>query len=33
MVLEGTENGNSTKSNPQTPLFKGAVACINDFSE
>jgi len=28
MVLEGTENANSSKSDPQTPLFRGVNDCV-----
>jgi len=33
MVLEGTENANSSKSNPQTPLFRGVNDGVDGFSE
>jgi len=33
MVLEGTENGNSSKSSPQNLLFRGVNDCVDGFSE
>jgi len=33
MVLEGTENGNSSKSNPQTLLCTGVNDCVDGCSE
>jgi len=33
MVLEDTKNGNSSKSNPQAPLFRGVNDCVDGFSE
>jgi len=33
MVLQSTENANSSKTNPQTSLFRGENDCVDGFSE